>query len=91
MTDLVRRFIERRIPVVLVAARLAPHSHMAQAPALLARLACWAAHAGQPRDFLRHTGSKRMPERTALRLVLEQGNGHPKIVPWLTGFNQPAG
>jgi hypothetical protein len=81
VANLVRRLEEPRVAVVLVAACPAPHSHMTQAAALLPGLACWLAHAGQPRDFLRHTGSKRMPERALLGLVSEEWHGHPKIMP----------
>ena len=81
MADLVRRLVERRVPVILGAARPAPHSHMTQAPALPPGLTCWAAHAGQPRDFLRHTRSKRMSVRTLLRFVQEEWCRHPMIMP----------
>jgi len=81
MADLVRRLVERRVPVILGAARPAPHCHMTQAPALLPGFACWAAHTGQPRDFLRHTRRKRMPVRATLGLVQKESCRHPMIMP----------
>ena len=40
VADLVWRLVERRIPVILGAARPAPNSHMTQAPALPPGLVC---------------------------------------------------
>jgi len=69
VADLVRWLVEPGVPVVLGAARAAPERDMAHAAALALGLACGFADAWQPRDFLRHAGSKRMPVRTALGLV----------------------
>ena len=62
---------EEAVSMVLGASRSAPQRHMAHAPPLSLGLACWFADARQPRDFLRHTGSKRMPVRTVLGFVGE--------------------
>ena len=75
VADLMRRLIEPGIPVVLGAARPAPQRQVAHPPALAPGFASWLADARHPRDFLRHTGSKRMPVRTTLGLVRESGTG----------------
>jgi hypothetical protein len=80
VAHLVRRLGERGVPVVLGAARSAPQRHMAHAPAAIGCLACWAAHTRQPRDFLRHTCSKRMSVRTVVGLVREEWRGHPMMI-----------
>lgn len=64
-----RRLIEPGVPVILGAACAAPQRQVAHPPALALGLASWLADAWQPGDFLRHTGSKRMPVRALLRIV----------------------
>ena len=80
VADLVRRPVEPGVPVVLGAARPAPQRHMAHAPAPLGGFPGRVADARHPGDFLRHTGSKRMPVRTALGFVGEQWCRHPMIM-----------
>jgi hypothetical protein len=55
--------------VVLVAAPAAPQGQMTHTPAILGSFLCRPADARHPRDFRRHTASKRMPERAVLRLA----------------------
>ena len=62
-----RRLVEHGVPVVLVAAHAAPQGHMTHALAVLGSFPCRAADAWHPRDFLRLTASKRMPERGSVR------------------------
>ena len=76
-----RRLIEPGVPVVLGAARPAPQRQVAHPPALALGLASWLADAWQPGDFLRHTGSKRMPVRAVLGLVGKEWYRHPMIMP----------
>ncbi len=81
VADLVRGLVEPGVPVVPGAARPAPQRHMAHAPAAFGGFPGRVADARQPRDFLRHTGSKRMPVRTALGFVGEEWCRHPMIMP----------
>ena len=75
MADRVRWLVEPGIPVVLDAACPAPQRHMAHAPATLGGFPGRVADTRQPRDFLRHTGSKRMPVQTGSDLRANSGAG----------------
>jgi hypothetical protein len=81
MANIVRRLIERGVPVVLLAAHSAPQHHVAHAQAISGSFLCRAADARHPRDLLRLSASKRMAKRAPLGLVREQWNWHPKIMP----------
>ena len=75
MPDVMRRLVERGLPVLDVA-RVAQDPEMAHAPATLSSLASWSADTGHPADSLRHAGRHRMPERALLWSVFEQRYGH---------------
>jgi hypothetical protein len=62
-------------------ARPAPQCHVAHAPAAFGGFLGRVADALQLGDFLRHTGSKRMPVRAVLRFVREEWCRHPMIIP----------
>jgi hypothetical protein len=81
VAEVVRRFVEHGVPVVLVAAPAAPQGQMTHAPAVLGSFLCRAADARHPGDFLRLSASKRMPERATLGLVGEEWSRHPKTMP----------
>jgi len=66
--------------VVLGAARAAPQRQVAHPLALPLGFTSWLADARHPRDFLRHTRSKRMPVRTPLGLIREEWDRHPMIM-----------
>jgi hypothetical protein len=66
VAGLVQGLAEPGVPVVLGAAVPAPQRHMVHAPAALGCFPGGGADARQPGDFLRHTGSKRMPVRVVL-------------------------
>jgi hypothetical protein len=75
VADLVRRLVEPGVPVVLVAACLAPQRHVTHAPALALGLACWFADAGQPADFLRQPGESECPYGQCSGLLAKSGTG----------------
>jgi hypothetical protein len=81
VAEVVRRLVEHGVPVVPVAARAAPQGQMTHAPAVLGSFLCRAADARHPRDFLRLTASKRMPERAVLGLAGKEWSRHPKTMP----------
>ena len=74
MADVVRRLVEHRPPELVVAA-IAGDSDVSHTPATLGSLAGGCADAGLP-AHLTLTRPELMTVRAALRLVLEQGNGH---------------
>src|SRR5205823_2533605 len=71
VADLVRRLVEPGVPMVPGAAPPAPQHQVAHPPALTLGFTSWRADARHPRDFLRHTRSKRMPVRTPPGLMRE--------------------
>ncbi len=79
--DLMWRLIEPGVPVVLGAARPAPQRQVAHPPAPALGLASWLADARHPRNFLRHTGSKRMPHtdtgQACGRTEVQASDDHP--------------
>jgi hypothetical protein len=81
VADIVRWLVEPAVPVVRGAARPAPQRHMTHAPAALSCFPGRVADTRQPRDFLRHTGSKRMPVRAVLGLIREEWCRHPMMMP----------
>jgi hypothetical protein len=81
VADVMRRLVEHRVPVVLVAACTAPQRHMTHAQTARGSFPCRAADARHPRDFLRLTASKRVSERAALGLVGKESSRHPKTMP----------
>jgi Flp pilus assembly protein TadD len=77
--DVVRRFVERRVPE-LGMARLAGDPQMPHAPAALGSFLRRRADTGLPADS-RPARPQRVAERAALRFVLEQGHRHETILP----------
>ena len=80
MAEIMRRLVEHGVPVVLVCT-CRTMCHVTHAPAELGSFLCRAADARHPRDILRLTASKRMPERAALGLAGKEWSGHPKTMP----------
>jgi len=78
-SDVVRRFVECRVPQRGMA-RLAGHPQMPHAPSPLGSLQRCRADAGLPADA-RQAGPQRVAERAALGLVLEHGHRHEMIMP----------
>jgi hypothetical protein len=81
VAEIMGRLVEHGVPVVLVAAPAAPQCQMTHAPAVLGSFLCRAADTRHPRDFLRLTASKRMPERAVLWLVAKEWGMHPNNMP----------
>ena len=76
--DIVRRFVERRIPQLGVAC-LARHPQVPHAPSVRGTLPGWRADTGLPADQ-GQAGPQRVAERATQRLVLEQGHRHEMIM-----------
>ena len=81
MAEIMRRLVEHGVPVVLVAAHAAPQGQMTHSRAVLGSFLCGAADARHPRDFLRLTAGKRMPERAAFGFTGKEWGGPPKNMP----------
>src|SRR5690349_17742070 len=87
MAGVVRRLVEHRLPELVVAG-VAHDSHVSHAPAALGPLPCWRADTWRP-AHLTLARPQPVPERAALRLVLEQGSGHrPRSSPAPGGSNR---
>ena len=87
MPAVVRRLVERRLSE-LVMAGVAHDSHVSHAPAALPRLPSWHADTRRP-AHLALARPKLVPERAALRLVIEHGYGHsPRSSPASGGSNR---
>jgi hypothetical protein len=71
-----RRLIERGVALIFAVARTAPQRDMPCTPAPALCLARGLTDAWEPRDVLRHTGSKRMPVRTTLGLIRKHRRRH---------------